>query len=126
MVHQQGNNVYGEVEALSVLLGYKTANAGCCKVGCGAGPGQAACTRVPAQRHAGSSLPPAAACTAGAGGALPFCAGPPAASPSPPPPQIVLHPKWGSSVYPASLFTRAPADVLLAAINEVQQALGAR
>jgi hypothetical protein len=26
-------------------------------------------------------------------------------------------------VYPASLFTRAPADVLLAAIREVQQAL---
>lgn len=32
MVHQDSNNVYPEVEGLSVLLGYKTANAGCCKV----------------------------------------------------------------------------------------------
>jgi hypothetical protein len=30
MGNQVGNNVYGEVEALCVLLGYKTANAGCC------------------------------------------------------------------------------------------------
>jgi hypothetical protein len=32
MVHQEGNIVYAEVEALSVLMGYKTSNAGCCKV----------------------------------------------------------------------------------------------
>lgn len=33
MVHQDSTHVYNEVEALSVLCGYKTANAGCCKVG---------------------------------------------------------------------------------------------
>lgn len=32
MVHQHTNDVYPEVEGLTVLLGYKTANAGCCKV----------------------------------------------------------------------------------------------
>ena len=32
MIHKEGNQVYSEVEALSVLKGYKTANAGCCKV----------------------------------------------------------------------------------------------
>ncbi len=33
MIHKESNTVYSEVEALSVLKGYKTANAGCCKVG---------------------------------------------------------------------------------------------
>lgn len=41
MVHRDTNTVYSEVEGLSLLLGYKTANAGCCKVrlplGLGAG-----------------------------------------------------------------------------------------
>ena len=32
MIHKEGTVVYPEVEALSVLMGYKTANAGCCKV----------------------------------------------------------------------------------------------
>jgi hypothetical protein len=32
MIQQGTNNVYPEVEGLSVLLGYKTQNAGCCKV----------------------------------------------------------------------------------------------
>eukprot|EP00195_Chlamydomonas_chlamydogama_P015190 CAMPEP_0202889956 /NCGR_PEP_ID=MMETSP1392-20130828/492_1 /ASSEMBLY_ACC=CAM_ASM_000868 /TAXON_ID=225041 /ORGANISM="Chlamydomonas chlamydogama, Strain SAG 11-48b" /LENGTH=136 /DNA_ID=CAMNT_0049573411 /DNA_START=46 /DNA_END=453 /DNA_ORIENTATION=+ len=32
MVHKECNSVYPEVEGLSVLKGYKTANAGCCKV----------------------------------------------------------------------------------------------
>lgn len=31
MVHREGSAVYGEVDALVTLLGYKTANAGCCK-----------------------------------------------------------------------------------------------
>lgn len=31
MVHRDGSAVYGEVDALVTLLGYKTANAGCCK-----------------------------------------------------------------------------------------------
>eukprot|EP00199_Chlamydomonas_sp_CCMP681_P003017 CAMPEP_0119107446 /NCGR_PEP_ID=MMETSP1180-20130426/10186_1 /TAXON_ID=3052 ORGANISM="Chlamydomonas cf sp, Strain CCMP681" /NCGR_SAMPLE_ID=MMETSP1180 /ASSEMBLY_ACC=CAM_ASM_000741 /LENGTH=167 /DNA_ID=CAMNT_0007092933 /DNA_START=49 /DNA_END=552 /DNA_ORIENTATION=+ len=60
MVHQEGQVVYAEVEALSVLQGFKTSNAGCCK--------------------------------------------------------ILLHPKWGSAVYPASMFTTAPLEVLMAAV----------
>ena len=32
MVHKEGPGVYGEVDALVTLLGYATANAGCCKV----------------------------------------------------------------------------------------------
>ena len=32
MVHRGTNSVYGEVAALSALLGYRTQNAGCCKV----------------------------------------------------------------------------------------------
>ncbi len=37
--------------------------------------------------------------------------------------QIVLHPKWGSSVYPATMFARVPADRLMAAIREVDAEL---
>ncbi|GIL74692.1 hypothetical protein Vretimale_2326 [Volvox reticuliferus] len=61
MIHTELNTVYPEVPALSILMGYQTANAGCCKV--------------------------------------------------------LLHPVWGSAVYPASLFTEAPQDTLLAAIT---------
>jgi hypothetical protein len=32
MIHQDSNVVYSEVEAWSILKGFKTANAGCCKV----------------------------------------------------------------------------------------------
>lgn len=32
MIHRETNSVYGEVAALSTLLGYRTQNAGCCKV----------------------------------------------------------------------------------------------
>jgi hypothetical protein len=32
MVHKEGAGIYGEVDALVTLLGYATANAGCCKV----------------------------------------------------------------------------------------------
>ena len=32
MIHREYQNVYSEVDALSTLLGYKTSNAGCCKV----------------------------------------------------------------------------------------------
>lgn len=31
--------------------------------------------------------------------------------------QILLHPKWGSAVYPATMFTTAPLDLLKAAID---------
>ena len=33
MVHKESTVPYGEVEGFSTLLGYKTSNAGCCKVG---------------------------------------------------------------------------------------------
>ena len=33
--------------------------------------------------------------------------------------QVILHPKWGGNVYPASLFAKAPADKLQAAIDAV-------
>ena len=64
MVHKEGAAVYGEVDALVTLLGYPTANAGCCKV--------------------------------------------------------VLHPQWGSAVYPASIFARAPREALLRAVAETE------
>lgn len=32
MLHRATASVYGEVEALTTLLGYQTQNAGCCKV----------------------------------------------------------------------------------------------
>jgi hypothetical protein len=35
----------------------------------------------------------------------------------------VLHPRWGSSVYPATLFCKAPLAELLAAIKETEAAL---
>ena len=69
MVHKEGAGVYGEVDALVTLLGYATANAGCCKV--------------------------------------------------------VLHPRWGSAVYPASLLTRAPLEEALAALRDAAAAVAA-
>ena len=68
MVHKDGTGVYGEVDALVTLLGYATANAGCCKV--------------------------------------------------------ALHPRWGSAFYPASLLTKAPPDVAIAALTAAAEALG--
>ncbi|EFN59706.1 hypothetical protein CHLNCDRAFT_133264 [Chlorella variabilis] len=70
MVHRATNAVYGEVEGLVTLLGYRTQNAGCCK--------------------------------------------------------IILHPKWGSNVYPASLFAKAPLAAVVAAIEEAVAALRER
>jgi hypothetical protein len=35
----------------------------------------------------------------------------------------VLHPRWGSAVYPASLFTKAPLPELLAAIRDAEALL---
>ena len=37
--------------------------------------------------------------------------------------QIVLHPRWGSAVYPATLFAKAPLQLLLEAIKEVEAEL---
>ena len=68
MVHKETGNVYGEVEALCTLLGYKSQNAGCCK--------------------------------------------------------IILHPKWGSSVYPASMFAKAPLDAVEEAIAGAEEVVG--
>jgi len=54
--------VYSEVEGLSVLLGFKTANAGCCKVRAGAGVGlRGGSRRMPAgagTRRCGGRHPP--------------------------------------------------------------------
>ncbi|GAQ88723.1 hypothetical protein KFL_004540080 [Klebsormidium nitens] len=35
--------------------------------------------------------------------------------------KVILHPKWGSSVYPATLFAKAPLEVVLEAINKVDE-----
>jgi len=35
--------------------------------------------------------------------------------------QILLHPIWGSAVYPATMFTTAPLDTLLKAIEAANQ-----
>ena len=34
--------------------------------------------------------------------------------------QVILHPKWGSAVYPATLFAKAPMDKLVTAVKEVE------
>lgn len=102
MVHRGTNAVYGEVEALVTLLGYKTQNAGCCKVGL---------ARVGWlqgwKRQAGCT------CTVAVGQHWP--SDPHACQPRP---QIILHPRWGSSVYPASMFAKAPLEAVRQAIDE--------
>ncbi|GAB4816225.1 hypothetical protein N2152v2_003271 [Parachlorella kessleri] len=70
MIHKETGSVYGEVEALITLLGYKSQNAGCCKV--------------------------------------------------------VLHPRWGSSVYPASLFAKAPLEAVQQAVKRAEEELRAQ
>jgi hypothetical protein len=141
MINQAGNNVYGEVEALSVLLGFKTQNAGCCKV-CRnlVGPGWQCASRA---RQA--ALPPV---EPGPGSARTSHDSPPAVhmcmctlmkccrplrnpchrclTPLSPALQILLHPQWGSAVYPASMFTRAPAQVLASAIAATEQEVAGR
>jgi hypothetical protein len=37
--------------------------------------------------------------------------------------KIVLHPRWGSSVYPASLFARAPLAAVAGALASAEAAL---
>ena len=34
--------------------------------------------------------------------------------------QVLIHPRWGTSVYPATLFTKAPVTVLRKIIQEVE------
>lgn len=34
--------------------------------------------------------------------------------------KIVLHPEWGSSIYPASLFAKAPLNIIIQAIHTVE------
>ena len=36
---------------------------------------------------------------------------------------MVLHPKWGSSIYPSTMFTKAPLEDLMQAIKEVEAEL---
>ena len=122
MVHRATNAVYGEVEGLVTLLGYRTQNAGCCKVGLAVWPGAAA-----------------AGCCWACGSATPHCSArsfcPPTRDahgcvshglPASPCLQIILHPKWGSNVYPASLFAKAPLAAVVAAIEEAVAALRER
>ena len=40
-----------------------------------------------------------------------------------PPLQVLLHPQWGSAVYPATMFTCAPLEVLQAAIKQAEAKL---
>lgn len=37
--------------------------------------------------------------------------------------QVVLHPRWGSAVYPASLFAKAPLEAVQQAIRETEEEL---
>ncbi len=32
--------------------------------------------------------------------------------------KVLLHPKWGSSIYPASMFTTAPQSLVIDLINK--------
>ncbi|KAJ2961505.1 hypothetical protein NQZ79_g3288 [Umbelopsis isabellina] len=34
---------------------------------------------------------------------------------------VLLHPAWGSKIYPSTLFTTAPADILIKVIEEIQR-----
>ncbi|KAF9977802.1 hypothetical protein BGZ73_004869 [Actinomortierella ambigua] len=34
--------------------------------------------------------------------------------------KILLHPEWGSKIYPATFFTTAPLEAFLAAVQEVE------
>ncbi|KAJ1426627.1 methylmalonic aciduria and homocystinuria type D protein [Ochromonadaceae sp. CCMP2298] len=35
--------------------------------------------------------------------------------------KVIVHPQWGSAVYPASIFTTAPAEVVLLALRKCGQ-----
>lgn len=37
--------------------------------------------------------------------------------------KIILHPKWGSAVYPATMFTKAPIEHVLTAIAQTESEL---
>lgn len=40
--------------------------------------------------------------------------------------QVVLHPQWGSAVYPASLFAKAPLEAVRQAIRDTEAELRAQ
>ena len=82
---------YGEVDGFSALLGYQTANAAGCKV-------RRICHRI--QRQVLQSDIFDDACWL-------FL-------------KVLIHPHWGTSVYPATLFTKAPVNVLKKVIEEVE------
>lgn len=93
---------YGEVDGMSALLGYQTANAAGCKV---TFMGSASCElftvrilwchlqAISSSRNDGNAV---------------MCF------------QVLIHPRWGTSVYPATLFTKAPVTVLKKIIEEVE------
>ena len=73
-----------------------------------------------------AGLPPLPAASADTHACSPQLPALPAARPAPSThacPQIILHPKWGSSVYPASLFAKAPLPAVQQAIAEAVAAL---
>lgn len=40
--------------------------------------------------------------------------------------KVVLHPQWGSAVYPASLMTKAPAEVTIRVLQQVADEMTAQ
>lgn len=40
--------------------------------------------------------------------------------------KVILHPKWGSSVYPASMFAKAPVEAVLESIALAEKEVGPR
>ena len=107
MIHREYHNVYSEVDGLSTLLGYKTSNAGCCKVRLGAEDVRP--LRLTGNDAWFSTATPAMTWTA----CRPVCMA-----------QILLHPEWGTSVYPASLFAKAPLETVQEAIKHAAAASG--
>ena len=78
----------------------------------------------PARQGAGLEQPQGSA--AGSGEQARRSPQPPTAAVAAPAPtrcQIILHPKWGSSVYPASMFTKAPLPAVVEAIDGAVAAL---
>ena len=95
MMHTDCTVPYGEVDGLSALLGYQTANAAGCKV--------TATILCCCWWSNGVSGNPIGCMTCGSDVK-----------------QVLIHPRWGTSVYPATLFTKAPVTVLRKIIEEVE------
>lgn len=104
MVHKDSTVPYGEVDGFSTLLGYRTSNAGCCKV--------MLLLIAATLRGICRGLTYEAPCTS-RWQILSQDVSPTL--------QILLHPRWGSSIYPASMFVKAPPEDIRAAIAAASQ-----